>query len=121
MSEKTNDRVDSIKITDKENNAVYELDFCRESIRFAEQRQFKLEDVYDYPETKFPELFFYAFRMHHKNLARTQTDALYKRLGGFSRGMLERLGLLYNQAALSNNVVENDEDMGKNGNLTVEF
>ena len=121
MTDKTLDRVPSIKLTDKETNTVYDLDFCRDSIRFAEQRGFDVEDVVKYPVTKFPELFYYSFRMHHRSLARSQTDALYERLGGYSPAFLERMILLYNQAMTANNVVENTEDMGKNGNLAVEF
>ena len=115
------ERISPITIHDNETGSVYTLDFCRESIRFAEERKFDIEDVAKYPETMFPTFFFYAFRMHHKNLARSQTDALYKRLGGFSGAFLERLILLYNQAITANNVVENNEDLGKNGNLAVEF
>lgn len=115
------DRINPIRITDNDTGTVYELDFSRDSVRFAEQRQFKLDEVTDYPETKFPELFFYAFRKNHKNISRAQTDAFYKRLGGFSGQFLERLIMLYNQAALSNNVVEETEDMGKNGNMSVEL
>ena len=115
------ERVPSVKIADNETNTTYELDFCRDSIRFAEQRGFDVEEVVKFPVTKFPELFFYAFRMNHRSLARTQTDALYKRLGGYSPEFLDRLLLLYDQARMANNVVEETEDMGKNGNLVVEL
>lgn len=121
MSEKTTERIVPVRISDNETGTVYELDFCKESIMFAEAHGFKTDDVPDFPVTKFPEFFYYAFRMHHKNLARSQTDAIYKRLGGFSRSLLVRLNDLYNQAATADNVVEKDEDLGKNGNLTVEF
>lgn len=115
-----NDRVQPIKLTDNDTNETYELDFSRDSIRFAEQRGFKIDEVTDFPVTKFPEFFFYAFRMHHKNLSRTQTDALYEKLGGYTPKFLERLMMLYNQAALANNIVE-DEDAAKNAHMTVEM
>ncbi len=118
---KADERIKPIKITDNETGKVYELDFCRDSVRFAEQRGFKPEEVAEFPATKFPEFFFYAFRMHHREVARSQTDKLFERLGGFSPNFLERLVLLYNQALTANNVVETDEDMGKNGNLGVEL
>ena len=120
MEKNKEEKVLPIKITDKENNAVYELDFCRESVRFAEQRKFILNEVTYFPEEKFPEIFYYAFRKNHKNLSRAQTDAFYKRLGGFSVEFLERLLKLYNQAQMAN-VVDGTEDMGKNGNMTVEL
>lgn len=115
-----NDRVQPIKLTDNETNETYELDFSRESIKFAEARGFKVDEVVDYPVTKFPEFFFYALRMHHKNLSRTQTDALYEKLGGYTAKFLERLMMLYNQAALANNIIE-DEDAAKNAHMTVEM
>lgn len=123
MAEKSKGKakIPSIKITDKDTGTIYELDFCRESIRFAEARGFDLDDVGKYPVTKFPEFFFYAFRMHHRGLAKTQTDALYDRLGGFSPEFLERMILLYQQALEANNVAENTEEMGKNGNVAVEL
>ena len=118
---KEKERIPSIKITDKDTGTVYELDFCRESIRFAEARGFDIDDVGKYPVTKFPEFFYYAFRMHHKGLAKSQTDAFYDRLGGFSPEFLERMILLYQQALEANNVTAHTEDMGKDGNMTAEL
>ena len=118
---KEKERIPSIKITDKDTGTVYELDFCRESIRFAEARGFDIDDVGKYPVTKFPEFFYYAFRIHHKGLAKSQTDAFYDRLGGFSPEFLERMILLYQQALEANNVTAHTEDMGKDGNMTAEL
>jgi hypothetical protein len=117
----TNEQVKPIILHDTEAGIDYTLEFNRETIRFAESRGFDMEDVGKYPMTKLTELFYYAFRMHHKNMARSQTDKLFERLGGYSPNFLERLVLLYNQALTANNVVETDEDMGKNGNLGVEL
>ena len=39
------ERVPSIKFTDNDTGNVYELDFCRESVKFAEARGFKQEDI----------------------------------------------------------------------------
>ena len=116
-----NERVNPIRITDKKSGEVYELDFDKSAILFAEGRGFELDEVAKFPVTKLPELFYYAFRMHHKGLSKGQTDALYERLGGFSPAFLERLVTLYNQAQLSNNVVDDTEEMGKNGNMAVEL
>lgn len=121
MSETVMERVPSIKVTDKRDGMVYELDFNREAIKFAEARGFKPEEVAEFPATKFPELFYYAFRMHHRGLSRGQTDIIYDRLGGVSPAFLERLVLLYNQALTANNVVEETSDMGKNGDMEVEL
>lgn len=114
------ERVPSIKITDNDTGNVYELDFCRESVRFAEARGFKTEDVFDYPVTKFPEFWFYAFRMHHKDVAKNKTDALYEKMGGFTEKLMTRLIELYNQAATSNNI-QDEEELAKNAKVTVEL
>lgn len=115
------DRVDSIHITDNLSGEVYELDFNREAIVFAEDRGFQLEDVTKYPVKKLPELFFYSFRMHHRNVSKAKTDKLFERLGGVSPDFVERLILLYNQATMYNTIAESTEEMGKNGDLAVEL
>lgn len=114
------ERIMPIRITDNDTGNVYELDFCRESVKFAEARGFKTEDVSDYPVTKIPEFWFYAFRMHHKNVAKNQTDALLEKLGGITPQIAARLIELYNQAATSNNI-QDDEDLAKNAKVTVEL
>jgi hypothetical protein len=115
-----NERITPIKYTDKDTGNVYELDFCRESVKFAEARGFKTEDVSDYPVTKIPEFWFYAFRMHHKAMAKNQTDALLEKMGGLTPNITERLVDLYNQAATSN-IIQDDEDLAKNARVTVEL
>ena len=77
MSEKNLDRVNPMRWTDPDTSETYTWDFNRDSIRFAEQRGFKLEDFFDYMNTKSEEFFYYACRMYHKGLSRTQTDALF--------------------------------------------
>lgn len=119
-SKEINEQVKPIIIHDEENGTEYTLEFNRESIRFAEARGFDIDDVGKYPMTKIPELFFYAFRMHHKNISREKTDRiLFEDLGGLPEGAAERLGALYSAPfeALSNN-----KD-GKKGNpkMTVEL
>lgn len=114
-----NERVKPIIIHDAENDIDYTLEFNRESIRFAEARGFDINDVAKYSMTKLPELFYYAFRMHHKNVSREKTDRiLFDDLGGMPEGMAERLGALYGvpfEALISN------EDKAKNSKVTVEF
>lgn len=82
----------------KSKDTEYTLEFNRESIKFAEMRGFKIEEVAEYPMTKIPELFFYAFRMHHKNVARDKTDKiLFEEMGGVPEGLIERLAELYTE------------------------
>lgn len=114
------ERVNPLRLTDNETQKVYELDFSRESVRFAENRGFAVEEISKFPVTRIPELFYYAFRKNHKNVARSQTDALLENMGGLSGRVLERLMQLYNQAALTH-VIASDEDAEKNTKVTVEL
>ena len=105
MSKMNEERVNPIRIT--VDGTVYELDFSRESVAFAEQR-------------KVPELFFYALRKNHKFIARTQSDKLLDSIGGMTVSMMERLMQLYNQTAYAHRVIT-DEELAKNSNVTVEM
>ena len=114
-----NERVKPIIIHDGENGIDYTLEFNRESVRFAEARGFDINDVGKYSMTKLPELFFYAFRMHHKNVSREKTDRiLFEDLGGMPEGMAERLGALY---GVPFEALTNSEDKAKNSKMTVEL
>lgn len=79
----------------KDKDTEYTLEFNREAIAFSEMRGFKIGDVSDFPMTKVPELFFYAFRMHHKNVARDKTDKILEEMGGLPEGFVARLVELY--------------------------
>jgi len=115
-----NEQVKPIIIHDTENAIDYTLEFNRESIRFAEARGFDIDDVSKYPMSKLPELFYYAFRMHHKNVSREKTDRiLFDELGGMPNGMAERLGALY--AAPFEALTNADGSKTKNAKMTVEF
>ena len=116
-----NEEVKPIVLTDTESGQQYVLEFNRESVRFAEMRGFRIGDVGDFPMLKLPELFFYAFRMHHKNVSREKTDKLlFDKMGGMPEGMAERLGQLY--AAPFEALTQNsDSDKPKNSTVTVEF
>ncbi len=123
MSEKViplDERVKPMRVSDNTTGETYELDFSHGSIRFAEARGFSPDEVTRYPVTRVPELFFYAFRKNHKNLAKSQTDALFEKMGGLTQSMIERLLQLYNQAALVH-LIASDEDAEKNGDVTVEL
>lgn len=115
-----NERVNPLRLTDNETGESYELDFSRESVKFAEGRGFQTEDISKFPGTKVPEFWFYAFRMHHKNLAKSQTDALLEKVGGVTPKMIARLLDLYAQAVSSNNI-QDDEELEKNEKVTVEL
>lgn len=119
-SKEINEQVNPIKLTDNETGMVYTLEFDRESIKFAEARGFRYNEVGDYPMTLLPDMFYYAFRMHHKNISREKTDRIFfEDLGGLPEGMAERLGALY--AATLESLTANREKEGKNSRITVEM
>lgn len=91
--------MESIKpiiLRDEDSGVEYILEFNADSVKFAEARGFDLDDVGKYPMTKTPELFYYAFRMHHRRMSRAETDKIYfDDLGGITTDMLRRLAELY--------------------------
>ena len=52
--------------------------------------------------------------------AKNQTDALLEKMGGVTPQIAARLVELYNQAATSNNI-QDEEDLAKNARVTVEL
>ena len=110
------ERVKPIIIKDKKNNREYTLEFDRDSVRFAESRGFKLEDVDEYVMTKVPEFFWYAFRMHHKSVAMNQAEEILKEIGGLNEAIAKRLVELYVQTY---NALGSEET--KNPDMTVEL
>ena len=120
-TKEVNEQVKPIIIHDPDNERDYTLEFNRDSIRFAEARGFDIDDVGKFPMTKIPELFFYAFRMHHPNVSREKTDRiLFDELGGLPEGVAERLGALY---SVPYEALNGKNKEGKKGNprMTVEL
>lgn len=115
-----NEVINPIRLTDNETGTVYTLDFSRDTVTFAESREFVLDDVQKYPVIKLPEFFFYAFRKNHPNVPRAKTDMLLEKMGGFYPEFTARMIDLYNQARFANRV-QTDEDAAKNSKMTVEF
>ena len=119
MSESAREKVKPIVLRNTETNDEYVLEFNKDSVRFAEDRGFRLVDLDNFPATKIPEFFFYAFRMHHKNVQRNKTDKMLEEdLGGMSPKFLQRLVELYNET-LNELVVEEGEV--KNPKMEIEL
>lgn len=111
--------VKPIKVTDNDTGMTYTLEFNRESIKFAESKDFDIQELAKKPMSMIPDLWFYAFRMHHKMLPREKTDKLLEGLGGIPEGLLQRLVELYTipyQVLLP----QGDEN-SKNSKVVVEF
>lgn len=98
------ERPNPIKITDPDTQEVYTLDFDREAVKFAERRGFKIMEFQNTPDTGISDLFFYAFRKNHKNVARDKTDKLLDELEGLLPEEVNRLQELYSAAIASLNV-----------------
>ena len=110
------ERIKPIIIKDTKNKREYTLEFDRDAIRFAEGRGFRIQDVDDYSMTKVPEFFWYAFRMHHKNVALNQAEEILREIGGLTEPIAQRLLELWYQTY---NALGNEET--KNPDVTVEL
>ena len=116
------ERINPIRITDKDTGENYELDFNRESVRFMASQGFVMDENFvDLIATKGEELWFYAFRANHRRMSRNQTDKLYEKMGGLSPKIIKRLIELYQQALMSNNIVQDDDDLEANPHVAVEL
>lgn len=115
-----NEIVKPLIFKDEETGERWTLEFNRDTVRYAENRGFVLDDVSKYPMTKIPEFVWYAFRMHHKNVSRERVDRIIEEgFGGISNipdGVLERLGQLY--AAPFSSLIDEEENPHK---VTVEL
>ena len=120
MAKEKEIRVKPITIIDNDTETTYTLEFSRESVKFAEAHGFVFEDVAKYPITKIPELFFYAFRKNHKNIAREKTDKILERMNGIPNGLIERLAELYAEPFESLNILEEGEER-KNSSIAIDF
>lgn len=113
------DRVKPITIRDNEKGVEYTLQFNRESVLFTNNQGFRASDMTDNLEGMLPILFYGAFRMHHKDVARNRTNALLDEIAPVSQDFVVRLLELY---AEPRNALVNDEPTErKNSNLTVEM
>ena len=113
-------KVKPIIITDEETDQTYTLEFSRESVKFAEAHGFSFDDVSRYPMSKIPELFFYAFRKNHKNIARDKTDKILDKMNGIPNGLIERLAELYAEPFEALTILDEGEER-KNSPITIEF
>ena len=79
------EKVKPIRLIDNETGESYILEFNRDTVKWAEQRGFDPDMVTKFPMTVGADFFYYAFRMHHKNIARDKTDKiLFDVLGGIN-------------------------------------
>jgi len=113
------DELRPILITDNETGEKYVLEFNAESVAFAEERKFQIGDVDDYPVTGVRDLFYYAFRMHHKMLPKDKILNIYELTKPLPRGVIKRLVDFYLRPMKELVVPEGEER--KNERMTVEL
>lgn len=107
-----------IEIT-MEDGKKYVLDFSRESVAYAEEMGFSIEELADSNKlmSSIPKLFFYAFRKNHPEVTMEQSNhILFDELGGMTDAWMTRLGELYSDTYLS---LRNDEGTPKNPKVRV--
>ena len=89
------DKVNPIIIKDENGEDKYRLEFSRESIRYAEENGFDITKAMSKLVTTAEDLFFYAFRMHHKGITRETTNQILTEVG-IGEALMNRLVALYN-------------------------
>ena len=95
----------------------YTLEFSRTSVAYAEQNGFNIRDIDEKMMTRIPELFYYAFKMHHPDVKRAVTDRIFfDELGGIDEAVADRLVELY---AEPYKTLSNDTGKPKNPKVTV--
>jgi len=115
------EEVRPITITDTETGDKYILEFNAESVKFAEARGFDVDDIGKYPMALIPELFYYAFRMHHKHLPKEKVMKIYDFIydnGGFPEKFVSRLKELY---LIPLTKMFDYDNKSKNSRMTVEL
>ena len=112
------EKVKPVILHDTDKNHDYTLEFNRDSIKFAEGRGFKIQDVDDYQMSKVPEFFWYAFRMHHPSVSLGQAEDILYRMGGMSEALGQRLGELW---AAPYKALSAESGEEKNVTVTVEL
>lgn len=100
----------------------YTLEFDNESAVFTNRQGFKPTDMFDNIEEMLPILFYGAFRKHHKNVARLQTDKILAEADGLPKSVVNQLMELY--AVPRNSLIrddDTDEETAKNRKVTFQF
>lgn len=75
---------------------TYTLEFNRNSVASAERAGLVLADITTQPMNTLPLLFYAAFKFHHPEITRAETDRiLFEVLGGLTSEEVARLGELF--------------------------
>ena len=116
MAKKEEKRVEPIRLN-YEGGEEYILEFNRETVVYAEDHGFDVNEVPNKMQKYMPDMFFYAFLMHHPKIDHETTDSiLFDDLGGITPELTERLLGLYTKAYMT---LINASGKPKNAKLTV--
>ena len=97
---------------------TYTLEFNRNSVVSAERMGFDVENIKTAPMTTIPLLFFAAFKMHHPEIKRAETDRiLFDILKGLKESEVKRLVELYIEP--TSTLINSDEDERKNVTISL--
>lgn len=120
MNEKELKEINPIILTDTETATEYTLEFTAETVKYAQKNGFNYNEIDTKPMVVIPELFAYAFRANHKNLAQYKIKELWDELteGGMPDGFIERLVALYIKPM---ECLLSKEGEAKNSKVTVKF
>ena len=111
------ERIEPLRIK-YEDGTEYVLEFNRKTASYAEQNGFSRENAADKMMTMIPDLFFFAFRMHHPEVKRPLADKiLCEDLEGLTPSQVERLVELFN--APYSTLIRDEDSEPKNSKLTV--
>ena len=126
------ERVKPVVINDEDNHCEYTLEFNRDVVRQAERDGFDITEAHKQPLALY-DLWYYAFRMHHKRVARSETNRLLEKIAvdydGVPDALVTRLidlysapvFFLYGDPDKKDGEQKDDEGEPKNVSVTVEF
>ena len=119
------EKVNPIIIEDTDEHVSYTLEFNRDVVRQAEREGFEIMKLPDQPLMMW-DLWYYAFRMHHKRVTRSVANKLLEKIveenGSIPTKLSEVLTKLYMQP-IEYLYGGDDDDDGepKNVNVVVKF
>ena len=115
------EKVNPVKITDKETKKIYILEFSRDTVSACEQTGFNWDDFPKMIATYAPIVFFFAFKMHDRRISKAETDRILEQIGGMNGKLVARLRDLWNQALSPMVNDEDDYDNEKNAKWAVDL
>lgn len=96
---------------------TYTLEFNRNSVASAERAGLVLADITTQPMNTLPLLFYAAFKFHHPEITRAETDRiLFEVLGGLTSEEVARLGELFSAPT---NALINEGGERKNAKISL--